>query len=65
MASKKDYEKAVRIVTEVGRKYGPVPAALVSSSFAALFADDNPLFDDDRFGTACADALVLAGVIDL
>lgn len=65
MASKKDYQKAVGIVAEVGKKHGPIPAALVTASFSALFSDDNPLYDDDRFGTACADALVLEGVISL
>lgn len=50
--TKKDYERAARIVQEtpstaIDARY------YVEGAFVLLFRDDNPLFDEARFRRAC------------
>ena len=53
--SRKDYVRAAAIVTAI-RADDPEGADLVQQAFVSLFAPDNPLFDRDRFITACGGA---------
>ena len=48
--TKKDYERAARIVQ---RERGPRSAACLVSTFVEFFASDNPRFDEARFRAAC------------
>lgn len=51
MMSRKDYEKAARIVSETA--FDPGERLLAIDCFALFFSDDNPRFDVDRFRKAC------------
>jgi hypothetical protein len=49
--TKKDYEKAAGIVRALG--VNAESRAVVTAAFIALFSDDNPRFDKERFIIAC------------
>lgn len=51
MMSKKEYEKAARIVQR--ERITALERAILSSVFVEFFRDDNPRFDEARFRAAC------------
>lgn len=51
MMSRKDYEKAAEIVRTY--RAGGDDYTAITGAFVALFTNDNPRFDVDRFHKAC------------
>jgi hypothetical protein len=54
--SKKDYERAAKIVQDYGDAADEMDSAvrwIIADAFVNLFAPDNPLFDAERFRLAC------------
>lgn len=57
MMSRKDYERAAKIVRDTcGLYHGTTDsceASIVREAFVAFFQGENPRFDADRFRSAC------------
>jgi hypothetical protein len=57
MCTRKDYERAAKIVRSVKNQHLPTDECngpnLVREAFVMFFQEDNPRFDADRFREAC------------